>query len=85
MAAAKIDWEALARANTHPLRIRILELFAADPDAEHLPKMISVQIGIPLGNCAYHVKALFKSGLLRISSKHQRRGAMETRYRLRSH
>jgi DNA-binding transcriptional ArsR family regulator len=82
VAKVDIDWERLARAETHPLRISALQAFAADPKAELSAKLLSDQLDVPLGNVAYHLNGLARAGVIELASTHQRRGALEKRYRL---
>jgi DNA-binding transcriptional ArsR family regulator len=73
-----IDWEAVARAGTHPLRLAILdhlsEVGVASPSQMHL------LFKEPLGNVSYHVKTLAEAGLLDLSHTEPRRGAVEHYY-----
>jgi MarR family protein len=76
-----VDWEHLARANTHPLRVSILEVIGIDGGRTLSPKDLSVELGAPLGNVNYHATELVRDGLLELASERQVRGAIEHFYR----
>lgn len=76
-----VDWEGLARANTHPLRVAIMEAFAMDGGRTLSPKELSVELQKPLVNVNYHVVELCKKNLLRLDGQRQVRGAVEHFYR----
>ena len=63
-----VNWELLARANTHPLRVSILEV-------------LSLELQAPLSTVNYHVTELRRSGLVEIVDERQVRGAIEHFYR----
>jgi DNA-binding transcriptional ArsR family regulator len=76
-----IDYQALALAETHPLRIDILKLLDASSEPMS-PKMLSGETGQPLGNVSYHVGGLRDAGLIVLHSTRARRGAVEHLYAL---
>jgi DNA-binding MarR family transcriptional regulator len=76
-----VAWEHLARANTHPLRVSILEVIGLDGGRTLSPKDLSVELWASLGNVNYHVTELVKAGLLQLHSERQVRGAVEHFYR----
>jgi predicted ArsR family transcriptional regulator len=77
-----MNWELLARSNTHPLRVSILEVLSLDDGARTLsPKELSQELQAPLSTVNYHVTELRKSGLLEITGEEQVRGAIEHFYR----
>jgi hypothetical protein len=76
-----MDWQRLARANTHPLRISVLEVLAIDGGRTMSPSDLSFELRVPLSNVNYHVTELFKSGLLELAGERQVRGATEHFYR----
>jgi predicted ArsR family transcriptional regulator len=76
-----VNWQLLARANTHPLRISILEVLGLDGGRTLSPKDLSLELQAPLGNVNYHVTALASAGLIEIVSERQVRGAVEHFYR----
>ncbi len=76
-----MNWQLLARANTHPLRISILEVLALDGGRVLSPSDLSHELQMPLSNVNYHVTELYKSGLVELAFKRQVRGATEHFYR----
>ncbi len=76
-----MNWQLLARANTHPLRISILEVLALDGGRVLSPSDLSHELQMPLSNVNYHVTELAKSGLVELAFKRQVRGATEHFYR----
>jgi hypothetical protein len=76
-----VDWEHLARTNTHPLRVSILEVIGLDGGRTLSPKDLSVELEAPLGNINYHVTELVRDGLLELVGERQVRGAVEHFYR----
>ena len=65
------------RALAHPLRLRMLELFAEGP---HTTKQVAQQLGEPPTKLYHHANALERAGLLRLSKTRQNRGAVEKWY-----
>ena len=80
-----MDWQRLARANTHPLRISVLEVLAMDGGRILSPSDLSYELRVPLSNVNYHVTELVKSNLIELASQRQVRGATEHFYRLVDH
>jgi predicted ArsR family transcriptional regulator len=78
---AGMDWQRLARANTHPLRISVLEALALDGGRTMSPSDLSYELRTPLSNVNYHVVELFKSGMIELAGQRQVRGATEHFYR----
>lgn len=76
-----MNWELLARANTHPLRVSILEVLGIDGGRTLSPKDLSLELRAPLSTVNYHVTELRRSGLLEIVGERQVRGAVEHFYR----
>lgn len=76
-----MNWELLARANTHPLRVSILEVLSIDDGRTLSPKDLSLELQAPLSTVNYHVTELRKSGLVEIVDEQQVRGAIEHFYR----
>ena len=62
-----VNWERLARATAHPLRVSILEILGIDGGRVLSP---------------YHVTELAKAGLIELVRERQVRGATEHFYRL---
>jgi predicted ArsR family transcriptional regulator len=77
-----MNWELLARANTHPLRVSILEVLSLDGGRTLSPKDLSVELQAPLSTVNYHVTELRRSDLLEIVDEAQVRGAIEHFYSL---
>ena len=76
-----MDWQRLARANTHPLRISVLEVLALDGGRTMSPSDLSYELRVPLSNVNYHVVELVKSGMIELASQRPVRGATEHFYR----
>ena len=76
-----MNWELLARANTHPLRVSILEVLGLDDGRTLSPKDLSLELQAPLSTVNYHVTELRRSGLVEIVDERQVRGAIEHFYR----
>jgi DNA-binding transcriptional ArsR family regulator len=70
----------ITKALSHPLRLRYLRALAKRRELS--PSEFAGDIGEPLGNVSYHVKALFVADVLEVSSLVPRRGAVEHRYSL---
>jgi DNA-binding transcriptional ArsR family regulator len=77
-----VDWEHLARATAHPLRISILEILGMDGGRTLSPSELSQELQIPLSNTNYHVTELAKAELIELARQRQVRGATEHFYRI---
>src|SRR3954464_5765420 len=77
-----VNWERLARATAHPLRVSILEILGLDGGRVLSPSDLSRELQIPLSNTNYHVTELAKSDLIELVRERQVRGATEHFYRL---
>jgi len=77
-----MNWELLARSNTHPLRVSILEVLSLDGGRTLSPKDLSLELQSPLSTVNYHVTELRRSDLLEIVGEKQVRGAIEHFYSL---
>jgi predicted ArsR family transcriptional regulator len=77
-----VDWEHLARATAHHLRISIMEILGMDGGRTLSPSELSQELQIPLSNTNYHVTELAKAGLIELARQHQVRGATEHFYRV---
>jgi DNA-binding transcriptional ArsR family regulator len=75
-----VNWQLLARTNTHPLRVSILEVLSLDGGRTLSPKDLSLELQAPLSTINYHVTQLTESGLLRLRGERQVRGAIEHFY-----
>lgn len=80
--APAVDWERLARANTHPMRISILEILGIDGGRTLSPCELAHELRMPLSNTNYHVTELHKAHLINLASTRRVRGATEHFYRL---
>lgn len=76
-----MNWELLARANTHPLRVSILEVLSIDGGRTLSPKDLSLELQSPLSTVNYHVTELRRSNLVKVVDEQQVRGAIEHFYR----
>jgi DNA-binding transcriptional ArsR family regulator len=77
-----VDWEHLARATAHPLRVSILEILGLDGGRTLSPSDLSHELQIPLSNTNYHVTELAKADLIELVRQRQVRGATEHFYRI---
>jgi DNA-binding transcriptional ArsR family regulator len=68
-----------AKGCSHPIRAQVLHRLALGPAS---PKVLSDELGVPLGNVSYHVRHLRDLGLIELASTRPRRGAVEHTYRL---
>jgi predicted ArsR family transcriptional regulator len=75
-----VNWQLLARANTHPLRVSILEVLSLDGGRTLSPKDLSIELQSPLSTVNYHVTELAKTGLIEMVRERQVRGAVEHFY-----
>ena len=80
--AIPVNWERLARATAHPLRVSILEILGIDGGRTLSPSDLSRELQIPLSNTNYHVTELAKADLIELVRERQVRGATEHFYRL---
>jgi DNA-binding transcriptional ArsR family regulator len=81
-ASLPIDWERLARATAHPLRISILEILGMEGGRTLSPNDLCQELQIPLSNTNYHVTELAKASLIELVRQRQVRGATEHFYRV---
>ena len=77
-----VDWERLARATAHPLRVSILEILGIDGGRVLSPSDLSHELQIPLSNTNYHVTELAKANLIVLVRQRAVRGATEHFYTL---
>jgi predicted ArsR family transcriptional regulator len=76
-----VNWERLARANTHPLRVSIVEVLSLDGGRTLSPKDLSLELQAPLSTVNYHVTELRRSNIVKVVDEQQVRGAIEHFYR----
>jgi DNA-binding transcriptional ArsR family regulator len=91
-ATAQLDYERVAEAFVHPLKLRILALMAeppppraaseGEPEPGWSPNSLYVVLRDTLGNVSYHVRQLEKAGLIELVAVKARRGALEHYYLL---
>ena len=81
-ASIPVNWERLARATAHPLRVSILEILGIDGGRVLSPSDLSQELQIPLSNTNYHVTELAKEGLIVLIRQRAVRGATEHFYTL---
>lgn len=77
-----VNWERLARATAHALRVSILEILGIDGGRVLSPSDLSHELQIPLSNTNYHVTELAKAGLIVLVRQRAVRGATEHFYTL---
>jgi DNA-binding transcriptional ArsR family regulator len=77
-----VNWERLARATAHPLRVSILEILGIDGGRVLSPSDLCQELQIPLSNTNYHVTELAKAGLIVLVRQRAVRGATEHFYTL---
>jgi hypothetical protein len=82
--APPIDWEAMARAFVHPLKISILEVLAIDGGRTLSPNQMAYELQMPLGNVSFHVEKLRDQRFLDEVNSEPVRGALEHFYRART-
>ena len=80
--ALPVNWERLARATAHPLRVSILEILGIDGGRVLSPSDLSQELQIPLSNTNYHVTELAKAELIVLVRQRAVRGATEHFYTL---
>ena len=80
--AIPVNWERLARATAHPLRVSILEILGIDGGRVLSPSELSQELQIPLSNTNYHVTELAKADLIVLVRQRAVRGATEHFYTL---
>ena len=89
---APLDYQRIAEAFVHPLKLRILALMAEPPPPRAVPEgapepgwspnSLHVAVGASLSNVSYHVRQLAKAGLIELVATRPRRGALEHYYTL---
>ena len=62
---------------SHPLRARIYKSLQGRVAS---PRLMSTELGVPLGNVAYHVRRLDDLGLIKLVNVTRARGALEHHY-----
>src|SRR5438105_13337960 len=72
--APRVPELAQMRALAHPLRLRIMELFAGQP---RTTKQVAELLGEPPTRLYHHVAALERAGLSRLTETRKKRGTLE--------
>lgn len=72
-----IDTMARLKAIANPLRLRLLEQFAAEPATT---KQVATRMGLPITRLYHHVSVLEEAGLLTLAKTRKTRGATEKYY-----
>jgi predicted ArsR family transcriptional regulator len=76
-----IDWERLARANTHHIRISILEVMQIDGGRAMSATGLSTELQASLARVDYHLNQLEKAGFVELAYRKPVRGTTENFYR----
>lgn len=76
----RIDWEAIARQNVHPLKVGVLDVLSLDRGRTLSVNELRQELQVPLPKLAYHVSALHEQGTLELVETRQARGALEHFY-----
>jgi len=76
-----MNWQLLARANTHTIRISILAVLPMPRGPTPSPSDLSYELRTPLSNVNYHVTELRRTGLVELAGEQPVRGATEHFYR----
>jgi len=92
LTTAPLDYQRIAEAFVHPLKLRVLALMTeppppravsqGEPEPGWSPNSLNAALGEPLGNVSYHIRQLEKAGLIELVAVKQRRGALEHYYTL---
>ena len=80
-----LNWEAIARAESHPLRLAILELLLTSPpdgDPGWSAKTAALALDTSLARASHHMRELRDRGWLVEVGTRRARGAVETFYTL---
>lgn len=80
-----VNWEQLARAETHELRVSILEALSIDGGRTLSPKELVYELQTPLATVNYHTTVLYRAGILRLAHERQVGGALEHFYCFAGH
>lgn len=85
MSSDGIGWEDLARAETHPVRVAILEILSIDGGRTLSPKEMTYELQESPSTVGYHTLELNKARLIRRTHEHQQGGVVEHFYCLPDH
>ncbi len=81
----EIPWEQLARAETHALRISILEVLSLDGGRTLSPRELMHELQAPMATVNYHVTSLRRAKVIRLVHERAVGGAIEHFYCLVDH
>jgi DNA-binding transcriptional ArsR family regulator len=77
----EVEWRVVAERSLHATQVRVLRRLADDKEPRS-PRQLADELGEPLSQVAYHVKALAERGLLELVATRRRRGGLQHFYRL---
>jgi DNA-binding MarR family transcriptional regulator len=80
-----LDWETLARAETHPLRVSVLEVLGIDGGRTLAPNELACELQEPASKVNYHATELYKAGQVRRAHQMEIGGVMVPFYCLPNH
>lgn len=80
-----VDWERLARAETHDLRISIAEVLSIDGRRTLSPRELMYELQESMSAVNYHTTALLRGKVIRLAHERPIRGAIEHFYCLADH
>jgi DNA-binding transcriptional ArsR family regulator len=80
-----MPWELLARAETHELRISILEVLSIDGRRTLSPKELTYELQMSMPAVNYHMTALLRARVVRLAHERPVGGAIEHFYCLLDH
>jgi DNA-binding transcriptional ArsR family regulator len=78
-----LNWEAIARADVHRLRVAILEQMATPPpngDPGWSASTLATALGAALAATSHHVRTLRDRGLVTEAGRRRTRGTVQTFY-----
>lgn len=76
-----MDWEKLARAFVHPLRVQIYEAISTSSKPMYSGDLVDQLENTYGGQVSFHLTALEEAGLIVLDHKERRRGATAKFYR----
>ena len=81
----EINWERVARAETHPIRLSILELLAIDGRRTLSQREMAYELQKSPPMVGYHVSELCEAQLIKRAHKHEQGGVIEFFFCLPDH
>lgn len=73
--------DVVVKAVAHPIRREILRRLEGNENGGLSPKQLADELDKPLGDVAYHIRALKDAGVLKLQNTKPRRGALEHFYK----